>query len=225
MMQILELRLAAPDLAAQRDFYAETLGLPADLAGGVLTIQVGATRLIFTPAVDIAPCYHFAFNVPENQFAAAKAWISARAPLLTDPEGVDEFDFAPWNAHAFYFADAAGNILEGIARHDLANASDRPFDADSLLSISEIGLPGPSVAALAETLQVATGVPHYSGDRESFAALGDPRGLFIVVPFGHPWLPDLRVKAAAHPVTATVRAGKDKTGVSIPGLPYVIQVV
>ena len=27
--------------------------------------------------------YHFAFNIPENQFAEAKAWLMARVSLMT----------------------------------------------------------------------------------------------------------------------------------------------
>ncbi|MBN1965126.1 MAG: hypothetical protein JW910_10805 [Anaerolineae bacterium] len=224
-MHILVLHLHAPDLAAQHEFYAGPLGLPVTRDDVALNIQVGATRLVFEQAAaGTAPRYHFAFNIPENQFAAAKAWVSARMPLLTDPEGADEFTFEPWNAHAFYFADAAGNILECIARHDLPNASTRPFTADSLLNVCEIGLPGQTVAAVADPLQDTFGVPQYSGDRETFAALGDPNGLFILVPNGHGWLPGKRVCAASYPVAAWI-AGLGEASLRIAGLPYQIQAV
>ena len=112
-MQILSLQLATQNLSAQRAFYAKRLGLPVTTLDGGVEVQVGATRLIFTQAeADFEGSYHFAFNIPENQFPQAKVWLSKRIPLLKDEKGNDEFHSQTWNATSLYFKDAAGNILE-----------------------------------------------------------------------------------------------------------------
>ena len=52
------------------------------------------------------------------------------------------------------------------------------------MEVSEIGLPVADVGAAVDFLEAELGLPHFSGDRESFSAVGDDRGLFIVVPVG-----------------------------------------
>lgn len=82
--------------------------------------------------------YHFAINVPQNQFEDAVTWLSDRVELLSDTEtGDSEIFFEDWNAHAVYCLDPAGNLLELIARHDLSNDSDRPFGSENFLEVSE----------------------------------------------------------------------------------------
>jgi hypothetical protein len=44
------------------------------------------------------------------------------------------------------------------------------------------------VGAAVEWLEGELGLPHFSGNRRDFSAVGDDRGLFIVVPVGRPWL-------------------------------------
>jgi catechol 2,3-dioxygenase-like lactoylglutathione lyase family enzyme len=134
-MDIRELRLLTSDLAMQRDFYIQRLSLSAPIATpDRLTLQL-----------DAHPFYHFAFNIPPQQFAEAKAWIARWVPLITNRIGADEFYFEAWNAHALYFYDPAGNLVELIARHTLASQPHQPFTAQSLLHVSEIGLVTDSV--------------------------------------------------------------------------------
>ena len=69
-MQIDTLELLAPDLATLHAFYAATFGLTAERTAGSLTIQVGTTRLSFAQApAGWTERYHYAINIPENQFA------------------------------------------------------------------------------------------------------------------------------------------------------------
>ena len=149
-MKITYLELPTKDLIAQRDYYSQVLELRVNLSADRLEVQAGETILIFTQALpDFDGAYHFAFNIPENQFGAAKAWISARIPLLKDEEGKIEFDSASWNSHSVYFKDTAGNVLEFIARHNLKNARTFTFDGTQILNISEIGLPSEDVVTFA----------------------------------------------------------------------------
>jgi catechol-2,3-dioxygenase len=223
-MQIQELYLQAADTAALGQFYGEVLGLPVRNGADAVAVQVGSTRLVFEPAANgAAPTYHFAFNIPSNQFDQAVDWLAARLPLLKRGDE-ERFDFAAWNAHACYFADPAGNIGELIARHNLADDAVEPFSPASIRCVSEIGVPAPSVGQMAAWLADGPGLAMYSGDRQHFAAVGDEHGLFIVVPVDRLWMPDDRLPAAAHPVRAVI-AGDHAARFEAPGLPYALEVV
>src|SRR5690348_15126754 len=141
-MHITELLLQTANPGALRDFYTRVLGL-SQLAEArdVLALQAGRSRLSFQQAdAEWHGYYHFAFDVPENQFSAAKAWLTARVPLISDRDGLDQFHSDEWNSDSIYFSDPAGNIVEFIARHNQANGLDGTFDAASLIAVTEIGL-------------------------------------------------------------------------------------
>ncbi|HEX8600653.1 MAG TPA: hypothetical protein VF952_19320 [Chloroflexia bacterium] len=219
-MKIDRLELQANDLLAQHHFYRDVLQLPAVATSETLQVQVGSSLLTFTQSTGThSQVYHFAFNIPENRFEEAKAWIAGRTPLITSSSGEDTFDFVNWNAHSCYFRDPAGNILEFIARHGLPNASDVHFDARSILSISEIGIASDDVVATVEQLQ-RTGMPVYDGaGSDTFAAVGDEHGLLIVVKRGRIWFPDTGTPADLFPLKVEVSLGGDTTTV-LSGPPY-----
>jgi hypothetical protein len=222
-MRITELRLKTADLEGQRDFYAHILRLPVIAErGGRLSLQVGTTRLVFEQQDDWQGRYHFAFDVPENQFDAAQKWITQRTSLVK-LDGQQAFKSAGWNAHNFYFYDAAGNILECIARHNQATASNIPFSEKSLLYISEIGLATDDVAATVRDLCHNLNVSIYDGEgSDTFTAVGDEEGLFIVVKRGRIWYPNTGIASAVNPVTIGL-ADAPEAGYNVPGLPYVIR--
>ena len=120
-MQIQELRLLTHNPARQRDFYSRVLELPLDFSSyDQFAVAIGASRLVFTSTPQDQPlAYHFAFNIPEHQFAEAKQWLMARTVLLAEPGGANEIYFPDWQAHSIYFPDPDGNIVEFIARHRL----------------------------------------------------------------------------------------------------------
>lgn len=179
-MKLHKLTLYTPELTPQQHFYGELLGLPADRAADdLLRVQAGATELEFQLSAEPF-YYHFAFNIPPYQYEAALDWLKARLPLLTD-EGTALIDFSNWNAYAMYFEDAAGNILEFIARRDLDIAPVEPFGPAGIHSVSEIGLSVKDVGRTFDQIHQAAGVPLYSGNRSNFCAAGSPEGLFIIV--------------------------------------------
>lgn len=198
-MRIIEVELHSPDPVAQMSFYCERLGLPSE--GDA--IKAGGTRIRFVAGDSHA--YHLAFNIPENQIEPGTEWISTRARMLSD----EIFDFDFWHAHAAYFEDPDGNILELIARHSIDNASTAPFGPASLLEVSEVGLASDAPGDLARRLEGEVGLPVYSGDRESFTAIGDERGLFIVVGTGRHWLP---TEVSAAPVALRVTVAGPTAG-------------
>src|SRR5688572_870956 len=182
-MKITYLELPTKDLHAQRDFYANILELPAELKSSGAVVRAGNTDILFTQASPhFEGAYHFAFNIPENQLHAAKKWISSRIPLLRDETGKDEFEFESWNSRSVYFKDAAGNVLEFIARHDLKNAVDGDFNSTHILQVSEIGLPSEDVLARASELCTRLNLSVYKQQpNEIFTPVGDDNGLFIQI--------------------------------------------
>jgi len=205
-MNIKYLELPAKDLIAQRDFYSQVLGLPVHLSDAKLEVQTGGTELVFAQAdSDFNGAYHFAFNVPENQFPAARAWISERSPLLHDENGEVEFASENWNSHSVYFKDAAGNVLEFIARHNLRNRVEAEFDSAQILNVSEIGLPSEDVIAFARDLCSTLGISVFKQEpNETFTPVGDDQGLFILPIKDRIWIPNSGVPARLLPVKVIV---------------------
>jgi hypothetical protein len=221
-MKISYLELSAKELKAQRDFYADILELPVELDSSILKLKVGKTDLTFTQApTEFDDAYHFAFNIPENQFHASKEWISSRIPLLRDENGQDEFESKSWNSHSVYFKDAAGNVLEFIARHNLKDAVDGDFDSQQILNVSEIGLPSENVIEFANELCTRLGLSVFLQEpNETFTPVGDDNGLFILPIKDRIWIPNSGVPAKLLPVKVTGEANGKQWEVR--GVPYEI---
>ncbi|MEM9916473.1 MAG: VOC family protein [Bacteroidota bacterium] len=208
-MQILQLELLTRQLSAQRAFYVDLLGFELkEATENSFSIQAGRSVLCFRQSED-AVCYHFAFNIPALQMEEACHWTRARCPLLQDGDA-QIIDFPNWNAQAIYFFDADLNIVEFIARKNLALPSVGAFSAKSVDGISEIGFPVDQVGGMFGQLEQALGVKQYSGDLDRFCAVGDEEGLFIVVDrHSKKWYPT-SVQSAPHPIVLTVELGSKK---------------
>jgi catechol-2,3-dioxygenase len=191
-VRILEVVLPAPDPDALAAFHGP---------------GYGASRLRFEPGPAV--CSHFAVNVPPQRFEEAVAWARERVELVDD-----DVPFPAWRARSAYFFDPGGNIVELIAR-------ERAPGEDLFLEISEVGLPVTDVGAAVEWLEHELGLPHFSGNRRDFSAVGDDRGLFIVVPVGRPWL-FTQEPAPDAPLRVTIesdRAGGERV---VPGSGHVV---
>lgn len=221
-MKIRKLELVSADLEAQREYYANILDLPSELTPSGLVVKAGATELIFRQAPsDFAGAYHFAFNIPENQYPAAKKWIMDRVPLLRDMTGKEDFHSITWNSDSVYFMDPAGNVLEFIARHTLKNAAAGDFDSRMVLNVSEIGLPSEDVIGLAKQICTRLDLDVYKQEpNENFTPVGDENGLLILPVRDRIWMPDSGVPARMLPVRVLGQAnGSDW---EIRGVPYEI---
>ena len=221
-MNIKYLELAAEDLNEQLDYYANVLSLPVKLSADRMEVAVGQTTLVFRQAnPGFNGAYHFAFNIPANQFRAAKAWISSRAPLLRDEKGNDEFTSSSWNSTSLYFKDPVGNILEFIARHALDNAVHEDFNSRHMLNVSEIGLPSENVIAFADELCTQLNLSVFKQEPdETFTPVGDDNGLLILPVKGRIWYPNTGVPASMLPVR--VNWNVDGMEFEIRGVPYEI---
>ena len=188
-----------------KSFYHQQLNLPiVSETASHIAFQIGITSLTFEKNLLEKPVYHYAINIPKNQFSEACNWLRERVETITY-EGSDEVDFENWNANSIYFYDSAGNIGELIARHNLDNTTNIPFSEKSLLNISEIGLPTANVSALTILLKEQLGLETYISGGENFNPLGTEQALFICVVLDRDWFPTT-VKSKKFPVTATLRS-------------------
>jgi hypothetical protein len=189
----LELASAAP-LADLKAFYHKSLGLKlTEDAPQRLTIAAGTTQLTFRSATasEGKPFYHFAFNIPENKLLKARDWQRQRSALLPIPKTLrdanypdDVVNYAHWNAHSIFFFDPAGNVVEYIARHDLKSDARGDFGPEEILYASEIAFVVDDVPAATKSLTEVSRLSGYRGSSEQFAALGDERGLLLLMKRG-----------------------------------------
>lgn len=224
-MKIQRVSYETAPLEDLREFYLETLGLPvAADADDRFAVEVGETVVEFTRAAGgTDPFYHFTWDVPENQFQRAKAWLGERTELLESPEGDDEVYFEQLDFHSAYFFDPAGNLVEFAARHTLDTAREGPFTAADLVRVSEVGLPVEDVRGVVETLETDVGItlhPKLEGVSPVLAAVGDDEGMFPIMREWKEWF--MTDKAArAHPVTVEL-GGDGPDRYEFEDAPYVL---
>jgi catechol-2,3-dioxygenase len=219
-MQILQLTLNSPDPDAQGDFFAQHFGLPIEREAGRVTVPIGNSRLSFVQG-DFPARAHYAFDIPENQFAESVAWLRERLPIEADETGLWHYESADWNSDTFYFYDADKNIVEFIARHNQPTASQKPFSGKSLVSISEIGLVTQNVLETVEYLKQNLGLKVWRGEgSDTFTALGDEDGLLIVTLEGRAWRPE---NIGAKPAAIQLKLGGIESNLEFSNLPYAIR--
>ena len=206
-MNFKTLTLYSAHIDEQCQFYNEVLGfILLEKDSTHFAVRVGKTvlRFVYREEVEID---HFAFNIPSNQEKEALNWLKERLNVLPY-DGDELIDFPNWNAKTMYFYDADGNILEFIARKNLQENQQIPFSIDSVLEVSEIGLPTGNLKEIYHCIGEQFPIPIYSGSLEQFCALGNERGLLIVVDKNSKkWLPNDEVANPA-PFNLTVTLDK-----------------
>ena len=191
-MNILEIEIQTDQLLETEKFYIELLGFQlVSKNDDSITFKTGHSKLTFIKSENVNPKYHFAFNIPNNKLEEAILWAKSRLSLIENDENGIIANFESWNANAIYFYDNNNNIVEFIARHDLNNATEKPFDTSIIESISEIGIVTEKPIELAENLIESSGLYYFdkSTKNEQFAALGNDNGLFIIVETNRKWYP------------------------------------
>ncbi|WP_422081033.1 VOC family protein [Ulvibacterium sp.] len=179
-MQIKELKIYARNFSKQVEFYAKIIGLTLiDISENQAVFQIGKSKLKIVGSDKFKP-YHFAINIPCNQEIRALKWLKERVEILKNGiHEIQDFDF--WNAKAIYFYDRDHNIVEFIARKNLQNGTEEEFDVNSLLEISEIGIPVSDIETIFNRLNAMANLQKYDGGFERFCAIGDENGLFICI--------------------------------------------
>lgn len=179
-MRIEELKIYSSNLAAQRIFYTDVLNFEiVKETKNSISLKIGKSLLTIEERSQSTP-YHFAINIPANQEIKALQWLKTRVDIVKNGDNeVHDFDF--WNAKAIYFYDADNNIVEFIARKNLDNSSNITFNQNSLLEISEIGIPTSDIEEKFKALNEGLGLEIFSGSFERFCAIGEETGLFICI--------------------------------------------
>lgn len=179
-MQIKKLKIFTQKLPEQSEFYSDILGLNIiDQSENSVSFKIGKSILKIEYQQNFTP-YHFAINIPSDKEVEALNWLKARVEILKDGDNeIQDFDF--WNAKAIYFYDKDNNIVELIARKNLNNQSEKEFDQNSFLEISEIGLPTINIEKEFKILNTNFGLEIYDGSFERFCAIGNENGLFICI--------------------------------------------
>lgn len=192
-MDIQEIIIQTNNLSETSTFYSQVLGLDYLLeTDQCVSFSAGSSVLTFQLSnLGVNPTYHFALNIPENQIHDAINWTHGKVELLEVTPKSNIADYQSWNAHAIYFTDNNGNVLELIARHDLKNASAAAFTATAIECISEIGLVTDDVPTFTDQLMAEYGLSLFSKQprQANFAALGNDQGLFIIVGAERCWFP------------------------------------
>lgn len=174
------------NIKALKRFYGNVLELDiTDSASEQFTVRIGESNLTFKHT-DQPAFYHFAINIPGNQFSMMKYWITDRITLNRE-EGRDEVYFPSFDADSMYFEDPAGNIVELIGRRKRDLFGD--LTKESFLNISEISITTPHVVEVGDQLQ-DLGIPLRNGtevepNELNFLGRGDT--FIVLVPPGRRW--------------------------------------
>lgn len=168
-------------------------------------LAIGESQLIFRHSIRPA-FYHFAFNIPGNQFTLAKGWASSRVELNRQ-EGMDEIYYPNFDADAFYFEDPAGNIVEFLGRRNTDRMGN--FTVDSLLNISEVSITTPKVAEVGKQIeQMEIPVRGNKGiDPASLNFLGQGAAYILLVAPKRTWYFSKR-KSEVHPLSIELTDGR-----------------
>ena len=191
-MKINHIKIETPNLEDTIAFYKEKLDLEViEVTNETATIQVGESLLTFIQNKNNQPVYHLAFNIPANQLKEAINWSKNRLDLIHKENDLVVSNFETWKANSVYFFDNNGNLLEFITRKDLKNETEKPFNSQQILNISEIGIvtekPDELGKALIEKYQLE--LFDKNDNSEVFTAIGDDEGLLIIVKENRNWFP------------------------------------
>lgn len=149
------------------------------------TVKVGSSQLSFVES-ERPYFYHFAINIPGNQFSMMKYWLKDRVTLNRE-EGRDEVYFQSFDADSMYFEDPAGNIVELIGRRKRDLFGD--LTKESFIDISEVGVATPYVTEVGELLQ-DNGIPLRNGTEvnpDELNFIGKDDKFVVLVPLHRRW--------------------------------------
>lgn len=163
-------------------FYKNVLDLAiTESSDDMFTVKVGDSNVTFKHSEQLS-FYHFAINIPGNQFSIMKSWMKNRL-TLTRKGGVDQFYSQSFNADSMYFEDPAGNIIKLIGRRhrDLFGK----LTSDAFLNISEVSIITSFTQEVGDELQdfgiplfhsavIDPGSTNYLGQGDTYIALEEP---------------------------------------------------
>ncbi|MFD1928081.1 glyoxalase [Sporosarcina siberiensis] len=173
-------------LKALKRFYGDVMEFSiVESTNEQFVVEIGQSAITFIHT-DQPAFYHFAINIPGNQFSMLKFWMQDRV-TLNRGESLDEIYFSSFDADSMYFEDPAGNIVELIGRRkqDLFGEVSKA----SFLNISEVGIVTPFVASVGDQLQ-DFGIPLRGGtdvNPMTLNFLGKGDAFIVLVPPNRKW--------------------------------------
>lgn len=154
-----------------RRFYKNVLELAiSESNDDKFTVKIGDSKVTFKHS-EQPSFYHFAINIPGNQFSIMKSWMKDRLTLSREG-GIDQFYSQSFDADSMYFEDPAGNIIKLIGRRNRDLFGN--LTSDAFLNVSEVNIITPFVEEVGDKLQ-DFGIPLHYGvevDPESINYLG-----------------------------------------------------
>lgn len=164
-------------------FYKNILELNVEnVTDQQFSVTIGDSAVTFT-ATEQSAFYHFAINIPGNQFFIMKEWIQDRIPLNKEG-GINEIYSPSFDADSMFIEDPAGNVIKLIGRRkrDLFGA----LTSEAFLNVSEVAIVTPFVKDVGEQLQdfglplrhgteVNTDSINYIGRGDRFITLAPPQ--------------------------------------------------
>lgn len=167
-------------------FYRNVLNFPInEMTETQFSVQIGKSVITFIEQKEKAN-YHFAINIPGNQFTIIKNWISNNYPLEIN-EGLDEIYHVQFNADSFYIKDPSGNLIEFIGRRSRDFLG--TFTLEAFYNLSEISIVTTSLIEVGEELQDA-GIPLYFNskiDEDNVNYLGRDDSFIVLTPESIKW--------------------------------------
>ncbi len=179
-MRIKEIILFTNNIEKQKQFYQNVLDLELVYnSEEKISFNTQESILTFEYKKETKPS-HIAFNIYSNKIEEALYWLKKRVTILPDGENLIS-NFKKWNAQAIYFYDADNNIIEFIARKNLGLVTTSFFSSKSIFSISEIAIATTNIKTVYNDINSMKTIPVFDGDLSRFCALGDDKGLFILI--------------------------------------------
>ena len=192
-MKIRELQLFTTNLEKTKSFYTDILSFQLiKKTSNQFSIQIGWTTLTFVQSEE-EHIYHFSFLVDKSIFENAFEWMKNRVEILQTKNEEQIAFFENWNARSFYFYDGGNNLAEIITHYNLDYQSDAEFDQNSILGISEIGLPTLDIKSMNQIIEENTTSKFWKGDFEIFGTNGSDEGKIL--------LPNYAIKTTWFPTT------------------------
>ena len=178
------------DLKSMVQFYSGKMGFDTLYKDEhKCTFKTGNSIVTFNRVeTNNRPHYHFAFNISEQKIKQAELWLKSNDIEIIKPPNsltqIPEFSknivyFRHWDAHAVFFYDPAGNVVELIARHTLKDGQTGNFSESDIHYVSEIGLVTDNVAVLSKEITKALHLTSYNRQSDRFAAIGNEAGLIL----------------------------------------------
>lgn len=188
-MLINKVKLYSNRLREMQDFYVGLLGFQlVNRTEELLVIRAGESILEFHSDYTLKnPFYHFAFNIPSNQFDQAKEWIKTKVPLNQE-NGKEEVYFDKLEESSLYFMDPSENIVEFISRKSAPKAFDI-FSVQQILNLSEVNITTDDVQTGVSCLDTfGLSIRNGDGIRESVNFMGELDSFVVVGRVGRRWL-------------------------------------